>query len=65
MELFRGYVQTKNKKCTQKFKGVDELNSLEEVQNLPEYAGILGEHTILVDVDDQVQSDAGIHMYKK
>lgn len=57
MELFRGYVQTKNKKCTQKFKGVDKLNSLDEVQNLPEYAGILGEQTILIDVDDQVQSE--------
>ena len=57
MKLFKGYIQTKNKKCIEKFKGVEKLKSLEDVKDLPEYAGILGEETILVDVDDQAQSE--------
>ncbi len=57
MKLFKGYVQTRNKKCIEKFKGVDTLKTYEEVKDLPEYAGILAEDTILVDVDDQAQSE--------
>lgn len=57
MELFRGYVPTKNKKCLEKFKDVEKLKTLDDVRDLPEYAGILGEETILVDVDDEAQSE--------
>lgn len=56
-ELFKGYVPTRNKKCTEKFKGVDKLKTLDEVQHLPEYAGILADDVILIDVDDSKQSD--------
>ena len=55
--LFRGYVPTKDKQCLEKFKGRKRLNRLEEVQDLDEYAGILGEETILIDVDDTETSD--------
>ena len=47
MELFRGYVPTRNKQCLEKFKGVEKLKTRSEVQDLDEYAGILGEETIL------------------
>lgn len=57
MELFRGYVPTKNKQCLEKFKGVKKLKSLEDVTDLDEYAGILGYDTILIDVDDEKTSD--------
>jgi len=57
MELFRGYVETNNKQCVEKFKGVKKLKTLEQVQDLDEYAGILGEETILIDVDDGDTSD--------
>ena len=59
IELFRGYVPTKNKKCLIKFKGVpsSELKSYEEVKTLSEYAGILAEDVILIDVDDYEQSE--------
>ena len=40
MDLFRGYVRTKNKKCIDKFKD-KELRSFEEVKDLDEYAGTL------------------------
>ena len=57
MQLFRGYVPTKDKQCLEKFKGRKRLNTLEDVQDLDEYAAILGEETILIDVDDGETSD--------
>lgn len=57
MELFRGYVPTRNKQCLEKFKGVEKLKNRSEVQDLDEYAGILGEETILIDVDDAETSE--------
>lgn len=56
MELFKGYVPTKNKKCLRKFKDAPLL-TLGEVQTLPEYAGILNENTILIDIDEKKQSE--------
>lgn len=50
--FFKGYVETKNKKCIEKFKGRTDFKTFEQVQSLPEYAGILAAETILIDVDD-------------
>ena len=50
--FFKGYVETKNKKCVEKFKGRSDFKTFEQVQSLPEYAGVLSPDTILVDVDD-------------
>lgn len=50
--FFRGFVETKNKKCIEKFKGKTDFKTFEQVQSLPEYAGILAAETILIDVDD-------------
>ena len=57
MQIFRGYVPTKNKQCLEKFKGRKRLNTLEDVADLDEYAGILGVEAILIDVDDAETSD--------
>lgn len=59
MELFKGYVPTKDKKCLMPFKNATsaELRTYEEVKSLPEFAGILHENTILIDVDDFEQSE--------
>ena len=57
MQLFRGYVPTKDKQCLEKFKGRKRLNTLSEVADLDEYAGILGDETMLIDVDDGPTSD--------
>lgn len=57
MQVFRGYVPTKNKQCLEKFKGRKRLNTLEDVADLDEYAGILGTEAILIDVDDAETSD--------
>lgn len=57
MNLFRGYVKTIEKKCTQKFANGEKLLSLEQAQKLDEYAGIIADDVILIDVDDEKQSD--------
>ena len=59
MELFRAYVPTKKKKCTIPFKDVpsSKLMGYDEVKDLDEYAGILAEDVILIDIDDKAQSD--------
>ena len=56
MNLFRGYVETRDKVCIEKFKN-KSLKSYEEVKHLPEFAGILANDVILVDIDDQEQSE--------
>lgn len=52
--FFKGYVPTKNKKCTMTFKGKspEELLTIEEADKFSEYAGILAEDSILIDIDD-------------
>lgn len=57
MQLFKGYVQTKNKKCIESFKGRTDLKTLDQVKELPEYAGILAEETVLIDIDDAETSE--------
>ena len=58
-KIFKGYVRTRNKKCIEPFKGKssDELHTLREVQELDEFAGILNDNTVLIDVDDAEQSE--------
>ena len=54
--FFKGYILTKDKQAAEKFKGRTDFKSYEEVQSLPEFAGILAVDTILVDIDDMEQS---------
>ena len=57
--FFKGYVPTRNKKCLMAFKGKrsDQLLSLDAAGKLDEYAGILSEEAILIDVDDMEQAE--------
>ena len=59
MNLYKGYVPTKDKKSTMPFKGKTskDLMTLEQVKDLPEYAGVLNDNTILIDVDDGEQAE--------
>lgn len=57
VELFKGYVVTKNKKCLEKFKNRTDFKTYEQVTKLPEYAGILNDGIILIDVDDFEESE--------
>ena len=54
MELFKAYLPTKNKKSIIKFK---DAKPLSEVEHLSEYAGILADNVVLIDIDDKKQSD--------
>lgn len=59
MNFFKGYVPTKDKKCLMSFKNKtsEELKSYEEVKDLDEFAGILADDIILIDIDDAEQSE--------
>lgn len=58
-ELYRGYILTSGKKARQAFKNVrdKDLLKLSDAKKNKEYAGVLGYNTILIDVDDERQSD--------
>ena len=58
MCLYRGFVPTSGKKAVMAFKDkrADELLKLEEASKFDEYAGVLADDTVLVDIDDEEQS---------
>jgi putative DNA primase/helicase len=57
MDLFRGYIRTKDKKAIEPFKNRKNFDPLSEVEKNEEYAGVLADDTVLIDVDDEKQSD--------
>src|SRR5690606_25548895 len=57
LELFKGYVETRNKKCIEKFKDRTDLKTYEQVQALPEFAGVLADDVILIDIDDSKEAE--------
>ena len=65
--MFKGYVPTKNKKCTMTFKdkGSDDLLTLDQVKSYPEYAGVLDNDTVLIDVDDLEASDVLLNIIEE
>ena len=66
MSLYKGYVPTSGKRSTMPFKdkGASELLTLEEAQKFSEYAGILADDTVLVDIDDAEQSKIMLNIVK-
>lgn len=61
-DLFKGYVETKDKKSIEKFKGRKDFKTYEQVKLLPEFAGVLADQTILIDIDDYDQSEKLMNM---
>lgn len=57
MNLFKGYILTKDKKCLEKFKNRTDFKTYDQVKNLDEYAGVLAEDVVLIDIDDFDQSE--------
>ena len=59
LNLYKGYVPTSGKMATMPFKDKSsaELLTLEEAQRYNEYAGILADDTILVDIDTEKETD--------
>lgn len=63
---YKGFVPTSGKKSTMSFKdkSSSELLSLEEAQKYSEYAGILADDTVLVDIDDGDQAAILLNIVK-
>jgi len=56
-EFFKGFIATENKQAAEKFKNRKDFKTYEQVKNLPEFAGIIADDTILIDIDDYDQSE--------
>ena len=66
MSLYKGFVPTSQKKAQMSFKDKTsaDLLTLEEAQKFNEYAGILADDTVLVDIDDGEQSKILLNIVK-
>lgn len=62
--FFKGYVETKDKKCIERFKNRTDFKTYDQVKVLPEFAGILARDTILIDVDDFDESEVLFEIIK-
>ena len=62
--FFRGYCLTKGKKCVEKFKGITNLKTYDEVKEHEGFCGILDGDSILLDFDDQVQADKAFQIVR-
>lgn len=56
-DLYKGFIPTKDKVPLKKFKDASDLLTLDEAEKLPEYAGLLAENVILIDIDDYERSE--------
>lgn len=66
MSLYRGYVPTSQKKAQMAFKdkSASELMTLEQAQKFSEFAGVLSNDTVLVDIDDSEQAEILLRIVK-
>lgn len=64
--FFKGYVETKGKKSVETFKNkkAEDFKTYEDVKNLNSFAGVLGDNTILIDIDDTEQSEKLLEIVK-
>lgn len=65
-DFYKGYVETRNKKCLMKFAGKTsaQLPTLAQIQGAPEYAGVLDDNAVLIDIDDGPESDMLLDIIK-
>ena len=56
-DIYKGYIETHNKAPMNKYKNAKKFLTFEQVQDLSEYAGILADDIILIDIDDGPQSE--------
>jgi putative DNA primase/helicase len=66
LNLYKGFVPTQNKMATMPFKDKTsaELLTLEQAQKFNEYAGILADDTILVDIDTEKETEILLNVVK-
>lgn len=63
--FYKGYVPTRDKKAQMKYVAGNKLMSLNSVKDLPEYAGVLNENTVLVDFDKHEESEVMYQLLEK
>lgn len=56
-EFFKGYILTKEKRSTETLRNRTHFKKYEDVKDAPEFAGVLAEDTILIDIDDHESSE--------
>lgn len=66
LNLYKGFVPTSGKMATMPFKDKTsaELLTLEEAQKFKEYAGILADTTVLVDIDTEKETEILLNIVK-
>lgn len=65
METFyKGYVVCRNKKSIMSFKSDEDLLDLEAAKRFPEYAGVLSDNAVLIDIDDTEQAEILLNIVK-
>ena len=59
MKLYRGYIRTSAKSAMEPFKdkSSDQLRTLTSARRCESYGGVLGDNTVLIDVDNGEQAD--------
>ena len=65
-DFFKGYIKTKNKTSIMAFKDKPstELLTYDDVKDLPEFAGVLNDTTVLVDFDDSENANIALKIVK-
>jgi len=57
MDIFKGYIKCNGKVSAEKLKGKTKFKTFEEVQLFDSYAGILQDNIVLIDIDDNEESE--------
>lgn len=55
--LYKGYIKSKGKAAIEPFKNRSKFRTYDEVKDLPGFAGVLADDTILIDIDDTEQAE--------
>lgn len=65
--LFRGFIETRGKKSLVPFKNKtrEQLYTYDQVKDLQEFAGVLDNETILIDIDDEREGELLFNLVKK
>jgi len=56
-ELFKGFIRTRNKQSIEKFKNRSDFKTYDEIKQYSEFAGVIADDVVLVDIDDKQQSE--------
>ena len=64
-KLFKGFIEIDNtKRPMEKYRDRTDFKSYSEIKNLNNYAGVLKNNVVLVDIDDSVQAEKVLNLVK-